>query len=234
MAQADLTFLTDGLDIANVDRGVTAGQTPPAGGGTFVFGFNSLQVVTGAVGLFGNQTNFAPMAKGGSVRAAIKRGTSGGTTGWAPFIFIGLQGGSVNDNGYLLGIQDTDPPHIILRKGTVVAGLATGTPDPAVNQILTRSTDAVAIDDWIHLRLDMVVNTSGDVILKVFRNDLTVNDVDAAIWESIPGMADFTDDSLGINTGSAPFTSGRAGFAHQNSDVTRRSFFDHVEILRQL
>lgn len=234
MAQSELTVLSDSLDIATVDRGVTAGQTPPNGGGTFVYGFNSLQLATGAVGVFANQVNFAPMASGGSVRAALKRGTSGGTTGWAPFLFIGLQGSSVNDTGYLLGLQDADPPHISLHKGTVAAGCPAGTPDPTVNGILRRSTNAVAVDQWVHLRLDMVVNGSGDVVLKVFQNDLTENAVDSPVWAQVTGMADFVDDSLAVNTGTAPYTSGRGGFAHQNSDVTRRSFVDQFQLDRQL
>lgn len=234
MAQSDLTFLSNGLDIATVDRGVTAGQTPPPGGDTFVFGFNSLAVATGSVALFANQTNFAPMAKGASVRAAVKRGVSGGTTGWAPFLFVGLQGPSVNDLGYLLGIQDDDPAHLMLRKGSVVSGLPAGTPDPVNNQILRRSTNTVSADTWVQIRLDMVVNASGDVILKVFQNDLTLSTVTTPQWEVVAGMADFVDDSLGVNTGSAPFTSGRGGYGHQNSDVTRRSYFDQFELYRQL
>jgi hypothetical protein len=234
MAQADLTELTNSVAIASIDRGVTTGTDKPNGGGSFVYGFNSLTVVEGSVGLFANQVNFAPMAKGGTVSAAIKRAASGGTTGWAPFIFIGLQGPDVSDLGYLLGLQDTDPTHVVLRKGTVDNGLAEGTPDPTNNGILRRSTNAKEIDTWYHLRLDMVVNGSGDVILKVFENDLTVNTVGSPVWQAIAGMADFTDDALGINTGTAPYTSGRAGFGHRNEDVTRRSLFDHLRVIRQL
>lgn len=234
MAQSDHTVLTDSLAAAVVDRGVTAGTTKPNGGGTFVYGFNSLQVTTGAVGLFANQVNYAPMASGGSVRAAIQRGVSGGTTGYAPFLFIGLQGPSVNDLGYLLGLQDDDPSHIVIRKGSIVAGIPAGTPDPTVNQILRRSTDPVDNGDWIHLRLDMIVNPSGDVVLRAWQNDLGANTVAAPVWETIPGMDAFTDDALGINTGSAPYTSGRVGFGFQSIDVSRRGFFDHLEIFRQL
>lgn len=234
MAQSDLTVLSDGLASVVVDRGVTAGTTKPSGGGTFVYGFNSLQIVTGAVGLFANQVNFAPMASGGSVRGAIQRGISGGTVGYSPFLFIGLQGPSVNDTGYLLGLQDDDPSHIVIRKGAVSAGVPEGTPDPTSNQILRRSTDPVDNGDWVHLRLDMIVNPSGDVVLRVWQNDLSDNAVTSPVWTAIPGMSAFIDDALGINTGSAPYTSGRAGFGFQCSDVTRRGFFDHLEIFRQL
>ena len=63
MAEADWTYLNDGLDIATVDRGVTAGIARPPGGGSFLFAFNSLAAVQGAVGLFCNLVDFAPMAK---------------------------------------------------------------------------------------------------------------------------------------------------------------------------
>jgi len=47
------------------------------------------------------------------------------------------------------------------------------------------------------------------------------------------GMAEFIDDNTGINSGSQPLTSGRGGFGVMVKDATRRSFFDHVELLRQ-
>ena len=65
MAEADWTYLNDGLDIATVDRGVTAGIARPPGGGSFLYAFNSLSAVEGAVGLFANLASFAPMAAGG-------------------------------------------------------------------------------------------------------------------------------------------------------------------------
>ena len=49
MAEADWTYLNDGLDIATVDRGVTAGIVRPPGGGNFLFAFNSLASVEGDV-----------------------------------------------------------------------------------------------------------------------------------------------------------------------------------------
>lgn len=47
-------------------------------------------------------------------------------------------------------------------------------------------------------------------------------------------MAQFIDDHLGINSGSQPLTSGRAGFGFAVEDVTRRAFVDHVELMRQV
>jgi hypothetical protein len=241
MAEADWTVLTDSLG-ASVVKGVTAGVTKPNGGGNFVYGFNSTAIVDGAVGLHNNQTNFAPMSKGGSVRGALKRAPGGGKTGFAPFLFVGLQGGSVNDLGYLLGLGDDDPHHIVLRKGSIVTGLQDVTPNPPTTDVLMRSTESYEEDTWLHLRLDMIVQGSGDVLLQVFMNDLDTNTVGSPVWERITGMEGpqyptiegFVDDALGVNTGSLPFTSGRGGFAFRVEDVTRRVFFDHMEVARQL
>jgi len=232
MGQSDWTFCSDGLSTGSVDRGVTTGITRPNGGGSFLFGFNSLEVVAGAIALFNNQTNFAPNASGGSVRGAVKRGVSGGKIGFSPFLMIGLQGPSVLDNAYLLGLSDDDPHRIALRKGAVVEGI----PADAIGSggILEVSTETFENDTWLHLRLDMIVNLNGDVILKAFASDLDSNPVTAPIWEAIPGLDDFVDDALGINSGSPPFTTSRFGFGFEVSDVTRRAFVDHVEVFRQI
>jgi hypothetical protein len=233
VAETDWTLLNDGLDAAAVDRGVTTGIARPSGGGSFVFGFNSLSTSQGVVGLFTNQVSFVPMAKGGSVRGALQRGPSGSPLNFAPFLFVGLQGPSVNDLGYLLGLGDGDPHHIVLRKGALSGGL----PDiaPGTQCVLRRSTATAMAATWLHLRLDMVVNLNGDVLLQVFENDLSAHPLGGApSWQAVPGMSEFIDDALGINSGSQPFTSGRAGFGFFTKDVTRRGFFDHVEVYRQL
>lgn len=232
MGESNWTFMNDGLAIGTVDRGVTNGIARPNGGGNFIFGFNSLATTQGAVALFTNQANFAPTGalKGGSVRGAVQRGVSGGVSNFAPFLFIGAQGPSVNDLAYMLGLQDEDPHHICLRKGSIVGGLPTGA--PGTSGILKRSTATYTPGTWLHLRLDMIVNQNGDVILQCFASDLA-NPVTAPVWVALPGCESFTDDALGVNSGSAPFTAGRMGFGFQTQDVTRRGYFDHLECYRQ-
>ena len=84
-------------------------------------------------------------------------------------------------------------------------------------------------------RIDMIVNDNGDVILQAFKNDLTAHPLGTTPdWQAIAGLDQLVDDALGINTGSQPFTSGRAGFGFFTKDVTRRGFLDHVEVFRQL
>lgn len=240
MAQSDWSLLTNSISQSTIDRGVTAGVAKPNGGGNFVYGFNSLDVVDGAVGLFVNQTNFAPIEGpasrgGGSIRAVLKRAPSGGTTGFAPMLFIGLQGTDVGDSGYLLGLADAEPAHLVLKKGTMTSGLPDLVPDPVGNQILMRSTETFANDTYVHVRLDMVVNENGDVVLKVFENDLTVNPLGSApVWTEVGGMEEFIDDAIAVNSGSQPYTSGYAGFGFYTNNVSRRAFFDHLEVVRQL
>jgi len=245
MGSADWTEMTDGLDVNAVDRGVTTGLPRPNGGGNFVFGFNSLVVAEGAVAYFNNQSGFAPTAanKGGRVTGAIKRVPSSGATGFAPFFYVIAQGTSVNDSAYILGLQDDSPYRIALRKGKLVEGVPLAL--PGASGILRRSTSTFSPDTWHHLRLDVVVNTNGDVILQAFSSDLNAHAVTSPTWTAIPGIEDstlvatfgagtaFIDDSLGINSGSPPFTSGRNGFGFYTKDVSRRGAFDQIESIRQ-
>ena len=231
MAEVDWTYLNNGLDIATVDRGVTAGVARPPGGGNFLFAFNSLSAVDGAVALFANLATFAPMARGGSIRGCLQRGPGGGPTGFSPFLFLCGQGTSVNDSAYLLGLSDDEPHRIALRKGAVSVGL----PDADGPGVLLKSSASFAQGTWLHLRLDVIVNTNGDVVLKAFQNDVDAHPLGTAPdWQPVAGMVEFIDDALGINSGSQPLTSGRGGFGFSVQDVTRRAFFDHLELYRQV
>jgi hypothetical protein len=141
------------------------------------------------------------------------------------------QGNSVNDQAYLLGLSDDDPHRVVLRKGTVTTGL----PDADGPGVLLKSSESFAQATWLHLRLDVIVNANGDVVLKVFRNKLDAHALGTPPdWQGVPGMAEFIDDHLGINSGSQPLTSGRGGFGFSVRDVTRRAYFDHLELYRQV
>lgn len=231
MAEADWSYLSAGLDVATVARGVTSGVARPPGGGDFVFAFNSRSAAQGAVALFANLADFVPMPKGGSIRGVVQRGSGGGPTGFSPFLFLSCQGSSVNDSAYLLGLSDDDPHRIVLRKGAV----SVGTPGEYGPGTLLKSSASFAQGTWLHLRLDVIVNTNGDAVLKVFQNDLSAHPLGGAPdWKPVPGMSEFIDDALGINSGSLPLTSGRAGFGFATRDVTRRAYFDHIELMRQV
>lgn len=231
MGLADWTFLNDGLDSAAVNRGATAGIQPPPGGGNFIYAFNSTALVNGGVGLFCHLVDFAPMAKGGSIRGCVQRGPGGGPTGFSPFLFLGCQGDSVNDTAYMFGLSDEDPFRIVLRKGAVSVGI----PHSDGDGVLLASGQSFRQAVWLHLRLDMISNLNGDVVLRCFSNDLQSRPIgQPPNWVPIQGMAFYLDDHTGVNSGSLPLTSGRGGFAFAVSDVTRRGYFDHIELARQV
>ncbi len=76
MAETDWTVLDDSKTTSEIARGVTTGVTPPNGGGTFLFAFNSVAVIDGASGLYTNQANFGDgtgMLKGGFIQGGIQR-----------------------------------------------------------------------------------------------------------------------------------------------------------------
>ncbi len=100
--------------------------------------------------------------------------------------------------------------------------------------ILARSTATFTPGTWVHLRLEMVCNGNLDTVLNCYQNDLALHDVDAPVWAAIPGMSQFIDDPAGILSGSLPFVGGRAGFGARVTDATRRAYFDHVAIAKQL
>lgn len=235
MAQSDWASLTDQLATSVLARGVSSGFTPPNNGGSYVYGFNSLSTgVVGAAGLVLDQVNFNPTPANtlGEIAGAIKRLPSGGNIGFAPMLFLGLQGGSVNDSGYILGLQDEEPASIVFRKGALVAGIPTG--DVGSDGILRKSIDPVTNNTYVHIRMLATVGGTGDVTFEFYQNDLDTNPVDAPVWEAIPGMSDFVDDAIGVNSGSLPYTSGRFGFAMYIEDISRRAVFDQITIARQL
>jgi hypothetical protein len=242
MAQSNFTVLDNSLSISSIARGPIVGVDKPNGGGNFVHGFNSLTAVNGSSGLYVNNINFSPITSGGQITAAISRGLGPADTGISVFAFFCLQGTDVADQGYLLGLSDNEPSRIILRKGTINGGIPDLTPDPTVNGNLMASTTTYSKGEWVHLRLDVIVNTNGEVILQVFQNDLEANPVTTPIWEVPEGMdgpfspeiTGFVDDPLQINSGSAPLLSGRAGMAVSINGAARRGFFDEITLARKI
>jgi hypothetical protein len=242
MSSQDWQVLSNSLTAGIVKRGSSEAITPPSGGGTHMYGMNSLQAAAGVVGLYYNADDFAPADKGGSVRAVIRRVGGARSVGFSPFLFMCLSGGSVDDNGYMLGLEDRDPYRIVLTKGA----LTNGVQEAAENTYLRRSSSEYRIADGaVHqIRLDVIVQNNGDVTLKVMENDLNVNDADSPVWEPIGGMSLFVDDVLGVNsyltmglTGSdaEPYTGGYMGFGTTFVDqVAVATAFDMLQFRRQL
>lgn len=242
MSETDWTECDDVLTTSDVDRGVTDGVGIPNGGTAFVYGFNSVTEASGAVGLFADQAAFAPMDRGCRIAGAMKRHPGAGSTGFAPFLFAAAQGPSINDRGYMLGLSDANPAKIILRKGVMSDGFPSEAIDPTGTGVLAVSDVAYAEGTWVFVELQVVVNPNGEVVLRVLQNDLDTNPVTAPVCVPVPGMDDvnpgsgiaFLDDTLQVNSGSAPLIQGRAGFGWQVDGITRRSFFDHIAVARQL
>lgn len=232
MASADWTDVPTSLSPASLFRGVTAAIARPNGGGTHVFSWKSLEsAVAGVHAIRTNVSGFSPIAgdNGGSITLALQR-ISGSAIDMAVFGFFQLQSDDVaTGDGYLIGLSAGDPGGIMLRKGTLVGGL----PDVTLGTqgVLRRSVATVAVGTWIHLRLDVISNPSGDVLLQCFQNDLVANTVSTPVWAAIDGMADFNDDAIGINSGTVGLkTGGRQGIGSYMSASGVITAADHVEI----
>lgn len=241
MASSDFVTALDSLPATDTVLKVTTGTTKPNGGANFARVANSLTNAPGAVVSYITQAGFAPIASGCDISGALVRFTSGGTTGWSCFLLNSLAGTSVNDNCYMLGLSDADPSLVVLRKGPANIGIPDEDPGGAAG-VLLLGTLPVAIDEWVHLRLEVVVQPFGDVFINCYYNDLASNSVQAPIWTPVPGMelnynnlpVSFVDDALGINSGSAPYIGGRAGIGLRVDDITRRCGFDHIRVARQI
>lgn len=235
MSSSDWAELGNSLAGGIVARAASGGFTAPNGGGSYVHAMNSLSAdAEGAVGLYCNLANFNPTAQGASIRACIKRYQSAKNTGWSPLIFCMASGHDVDDNAYILGLEDRDPYRIVLVKGSLVNGI----PDMDIegNSYLRISSAEYQISDGLyhHLRLDATYQPTGDVKLDVYESDLSAHACTAPSWTAIGGMASFVDDAAGINSGSLPYTSGYGGWATTFfGEISVRSLFDHIQLIRQ-
>jgi hypothetical protein len=243
MGAVDWDDLNGALTTAALERGVIHWDTPPSGGGDFIYAYNALQATTGAAGKYCTLTGYAPTGSGPtvpdggcSIRGCVQRIPSPGATGMSPFLYACAQGAgtpSVNDWAYLLGLSDSDPYTIALFKAPIAAGLVEG----AAALQLRRSAAQYVIGDalWHHLRLDAVVQDNGDVLLQCLKNDLAAHPLGTTPqWLPIPGMDDFVDDKVQIATGTPPLWGGYLGWAFALAGaLNRRGGFTALEALRE-
>lgn len=244
MGASDWNEMDNSVADAVVKRGVTNGEARPPGGGDFVYGMRSIQSQTGAVALYCIITDFGPMAKGASISGCIKKSIGAGGDQVTPCLFLGAGDHDVEADCYMLGFEDDHPSRIVLAKGPLSGGI----PQATETNSLRRSLTSVEYD-WVHLRLDMIVNqTEGgpETILRCYTNDLNTNPLgDPPEWEKIAfaggapeycpeGDDYFLDDALGANSGTLPLVSGYGGFGAWFADISRRCYFDYLRIARQL
>jgi hypothetical protein len=154
-------------------------------------------------------------------------------------MFICAAGGpsSVNDVAYMVGLSDADPYRIMLAKAPLVSGL---NPDATSFIKLAESSAQYAMADqlWHHLMLAARVENNGDVLLKVYSNDVTAHGLDipsSFSWQPVTGIPTngVNDDNTGIMTGTDPLWGGYAGFGYAlNNGLARRAAFCGLQIKR--
>lgn len=237
MSYSQWSLVSDALSSSScaanpVTSGVVA--LPNGNDGSFVHGFHSITNDVGVVAYYSTQSGFAPTSKMGLISAAMQKGLGAGNDKHSPFLFAGLGGTSSTNMAYLLGLDESATPRIVIRKGQLANGIPAVA--PGSQGVLRRSSTTIAIGTWIHLKLDAILQPGGDVLIQCFQNDVAANGIDSPVWEAIDGISDFTDDASGINSAllgitgsdSAPLTSGRMGFGTRVSDANRNSYFAHI------
>lgn len=233
MASADWSPLSDQTSGSSIANGpATPAVVPtPNGGAAFVYAAHSLVNAAGVIGFYSALSGFTPMAKAGDVSGALWKGGAGGLS-HSEFLFICLNGQASTNSCYMLGLSNAEPAHLVLVKGQLAGGL----PDvaPGSNGVLRQSTATFASLTWVQLKVEAITEPNGDVVINCYQSDLTVNPVTAPVWTAIPGMAAFTDDALRVNTGSAPLTSGRVGYAMVSGDINRLGAFAQITTDRQI
>ena len=242
IAEADWATLTGtALSSGDVIRGVTNAFTAPTPGvGATVFGFHAITTQTGVAGYYTDLSLFNPIdgtLKCGSIRAAMKKYSAGGT--YAPFIGFLIGTDPATAQAYTLALSEGTSFNIVLKKGYPGNGFSVVS---ATDTTTLRSSTAAytyvgdSIDYWFHLRLDVLVNPHGEVVISVFASDLDVHLVTTPSWTAIAGMDDYIDDSLGVLSGSAPYLTGfYPTFGHYTSALAGSvSLFDQLEVHRQL
>lgn len=235
MALVDWAEMTNSLNTAIVTRDPSGGFTPPNGGGTFVYAFNSIASADGAVAKYVNLANFAPIAvaKGGQITGAILKGP-GGIDYASAFLFISARGADVNDNAYMIGFESNDPSNLKVFKGPLVNGIPATDPAAAANgKTLLTSDAAYNANEWVHVRMDAIVQPSGDVLIKCYQNDLTAHTVAAPAWVALPGCETYVDDALGVASGTLPYDGGYVGYGFEVGLISRVAQFDYITVQRQ-
>ena len=81
-------------------------------------------------------------------------------------------GPSVNDSAYMLGLSNADPARIVLAKRPLELGLEDAPRGEA--GVLARSVDTFGIGEWVHMKLEVIVQPSGDVTIGARRNNIDV------------------------------------------------------------
>jgi len=238
MAQADWTNLTGtALGTSDINRGVSSAFTLVPSAGTYCYALRSATSTTGFGGKYCNLVDFTPFTgsrKGGSIRCLMKRYASGGN--YAPIMGLVKGTDPTTNEGYMLGLSAASSYQVVLKKGAMASGLSASASDVlgASDTAYTDVGDAAA--HWFHLRMDVLVNPHGEVVINVKQNlnVHTYGPLASVVWDDIDGIDQFIDDPAGVFSGSAPHLDGfYAVFGMYSAAAGSVALFDHIEVFRQ-
>ena len=234
MASVDWTTLTNSVSDGVAASGVSAPFANMEGGSDFFYAFNSsTSSILGGMGKFYDNAGAGAFTLGSSVSGAVVRRASTGSVGYSVFIFTCLGGAdtavNATDTAYTLGLSNASPSHIVLAKTTIAAGIPDGS--PGTLGILAKSSDIVDLNEWVHLKLEAIAQSNGDVVINCYRS---VTDLDQAVsWQPIDGLDQFVDDVTKINSGTSPLTAGRPGFGFSYLAQNRVAAVSNLQVSRQ-
>lgn len=242
MSKDNFSYLSGALVSPDVLDTTSHGFTPPNGGDSAVRVFRSTVATLGVAGEYYDEAGFNPTDadQGLLVQVAFKKKNTASADGYAPMIFIMLQGNAVTSSGYILGLTDSATPKLCLRKGQLSGGLPSGA---ALGEqgVLRLSEATYALDEWIHVQFQAVVNPGSDTVIQVKTNNLGAHSVLSPVWTYPAGMLDdslsfdatFVDDLAGVASGSPGYTTGRVGLGMWTNETSRVALFDALEITAQ-
>ncbi len=247
MSSTDWTAVPSSLAAASVDRGVIHVSDPPAQGGLFVFGFHTLvNGVPGVVAFRSTVTDFVPTSLGATIRAAMKRGLAAIASGFAPFLFVGLDTDNVSGTCYVIGLEDAQPARILVRRGVLSDGLlangrlVTGNTEPFVLadlQPLTVSVDG-GTDQTITFNtaqfVDIALATAAEVAAEMnlgLTGASAVPDVTTgAVILTSDGDASKVEVTGGTAAAALAFPSGVSGIVIVGTETFNRDTWVHLRI----
>ena len=205
----------------------------PPDGGLFTFGARSLVADAKFRGKVSTRAGLHPVPanKGGSISAYLrKHSPSSGNCLYSPLLFL-LDGHDLasDPEGYLLGLSEGAPYYIQLRKGRLLDGLPQ-------TSYLARSSASFTGAQWIGLKLDLVHNPQGDLVLNVYRDLSAPLSPAAPDWQRIAGFSSsYVDDNLGVLSGSVPITAQKyLGFGFFFRETSAVASIDYVKHAAQL
>ncbi len=231
MASTDWTPFVNQASSAELVVGATMAPSLSPPDGSFSFGGRALVSGEKFSGMLYN--GFYPLAsgKGGSIRAYLRKHTPiTGTAAYAPMIFFADDYDMVQDpSGYILGLSEGAPYYIMLAKGKLSNGLKTTAAGKL--QLGTTPYDSA---QWIGLRLDLIHNPQGDLVLDVYYD--SAGAPAAPVWARPAGIsAAFVDDRLGVLSGSLPNVSQKyMGFGVYTNALGAVAAIDYVRAFQQL